>query len=156
MIIQFTTYIYERFDYTNRLKIIIKTRPLTDMIVSRSVHVSTVSLMDNPKYSLNIQNPASFTCDAMTLPAPVARTTNAKFTSDASSNGITIPVVEIAATVADPNAILSTAATSQANRIGEKSECVNNVSTCLPTPPSINTCLNAPPAPIIRIIIPIG
>ena len=47
------------------------------MIVSSKVHVANVSFIVNPKYSLNIQNPASLTCEAIKLPAPVAKTTSA-------------------------------------------------------------------------------
>lgn len=91
--------------------------PETEIIVSNNDHVKNVSFTVKPKYSLNIQNPASFTWDKITLPAPIASTTNATFTSDDCNNGKTIPVVEIAATVAEPNAIRSTAATIHASKI---------------------------------------
>ena len=88
--------------------------PDTDMIVSSNDQVRNVSFTVKPKYSLNIQNPASFTWERITLPAPIASTTSATLTSECCNNGKTIPVVEIAATVAEPNAIRNTAATIQA------------------------------------------
>ena len=51
--------------------------PDTEMMVSSNDQVKKVSLTVNPKYSLNIQNPASLTCDKITLPAPMASTTHA-------------------------------------------------------------------------------
>src|SRR5699024_3945861 len=92
----------------------------------------------------------------LTLPAPIANTTNATLTSDDCSNGNTIPVDEIAATVDEPNAILKTAATTHASNIGDISVPSNILAIVSPTPPSISTCLNVPPPPIIKIIIPIG
>lgn len=55
--------------------------PDMEVIVDKTVHVENVSFMLSPKYSLIIQNPASFTCEQMELPAPVARVTKAKLTS---------------------------------------------------------------------------
>ena len=69
--------------------------PDTEMMVSSNDQVKKVSLTVNPKYSLNIQNPASLTCDKITLPAPMASTTSATFASECCNNGKTIPVVEI-------------------------------------------------------------
>src|SRR5699024_8004894 len=142
--------------YTNKLINSINIIPDTEMTVSNNVHVKNVSFIVYPKYSLNIQNPASFTCVVITLPATVANTTRARFASEASNNGATIPTVDIAATVADPKAILRTEATIHASKIGLIAVPVNNSSTVFPTPPSINTCLKAPPPPIINNIIPIG
>lgn len=57
--------------------------------------------------------PGSLTCDAITLPAPVASTINAGSAWVTLIIGNTTPAVVIAATVAEPNAIRSTAATVQ-------------------------------------------
>ena len=97
----------------------INTNPDTETIVESTVHVANVSFMLNPKYSLIIQNPASFTCEQIALPAPVASVTKAKFTSYCASIGITNPAVEIAATVADPKEIRKIAATNHARIIGD-------------------------------------
>lgn len=56
--------------------------PETEMIVSSNDHVKNVSLIVRPKYSLNIQKPASLTWDRITLPAPIASTTNATFVTE--------------------------------------------------------------------------
>lgn len=90
-----------------------------EIIVSSNVQVENVSFIVKPKNSLNIQKPASLTWEAIRLPAPVERTIKARLTSDPCINGITKPAVVNAATVAEPNAILKTAAIIQANRIGE-------------------------------------
>ena len=92
----------------------------------------------------------------MTLPAPIASTTSATFASECCSKGSTIPVVDIAATVAEPNDILNTAATIHASKIGDIVEPSNILEMVSPTPPSISTCLNVPPPPMIKIIMPIG
>lgn len=47
--------------YTNKLKNNMKMIPDTEMIVSNSDQVKNVSFTVKPKYSLNIQKPASFT-----------------------------------------------------------------------------------------------
>ena len=86
----------------------------------------------------------------------MASTTSATFASECCNNGKTIPVVEIAATVAEPSAIRNTAATIHASKIGDRVEPSNNLAIVSPTPPSMRTCLNVPPPPIIKIIIPIG
>ena len=125
-------------------------------MVSSNDQVKNVSLTVNPKYSLNIQNPASLTWDKITLPAPIASTTSATLASECCNNGKTIPVVEIAATVAEPSAIRNTAATIHASKIGDIVEPSNSLAIVSPTPPSMRTCLNVPPPPIIKIIIPIG
>lgn len=114
----------------NKMKII----PDTEIIVSNIDHVKKVSLTVKPKYSLNIQKPASFTCDKMTLPAPIASTTSATFASECCSKGSTIPVVDIAATVAEPNDILNTAATIHASKIGDIVEPSNILEMVSPTP----------------------
>ena len=49
------------FLYTNKLINKINIIPDTEIIVSNNDHVKNVSLTVSPKYSLNIQNPASLT-----------------------------------------------------------------------------------------------
>ena len=78
-----------------------KNNPTTEIIVSSNVQVAKVSLIDKLKYSLNIQNPASLTCEAIKLPAPVARTINAGLAEPATIIGVTRPAVVNAATVAE-------------------------------------------------------
>lgn len=130
--------------------------PDTDMIVSSNDQVRNVSFTVKPKYSLNIQNLRRLREKELRFLAPIASTTSATLTSECCNNGKTIPVVEIAATVAEPNAIRNTAATIQASKIGDIVEPSNILAIVSPTPPSINTCLNVPPPPMIKIIIPIG
>ncbi len=103
--------------------------PATEIMVSSNVHVANVSFMLNPKYSLNIQKPASLTCEAMTLPAPVASTTNARLTSEWPNNGMTRPVVLSAATVADPREMRRIAAMSHARMIGDNAVPLNKSAT---------------------------
>ncbi len=92
---------------------------------SNKVQVKNVSFIVKPKYSLNIQKPASFTCEQKILPAPMAKTTNEMFTSVDCNNGKTIPTDEIAATVVDPNAVRNSAAASQARISGDISVPLN-------------------------------
>ncbi len=47
--------------------------PTIETIVSITLQVLSVSLTLKLKYSLNSQNPESFTCENMRLPAPVAK-----------------------------------------------------------------------------------
>lgn len=138
------------------LNIKTKPNPKTDRIDSNSVHVRNVSFIVSPKYSLNIQNPASLTCEQKILPAPIASTTSDKLASDDCSNGNTIPTDEIADTVVDPSAILSSAAASHAKTIGDMFVPSNRLEMASPTPPSIRICLKVPPPPMIRSSIAIG
>lgn len=101
--------------------------PDTEMMVSSNDQVKNVSFHSQSEISLNIQNPASLTCDKITLPAPIASTTSATLASECCNNGKTIPVVEIAATVAEPSAIRNTAATIHASKIGDRVEPSNNL-----------------------------
>ena len=103
----------------------INPKPTIDKIDSNKVHVKNVSFMVKPKYSLNIQNPASFTCEQKMLPAPIAKTTNEMFTSDDCNNGKIIPTDEIAATVVEPNAVRNNAAASHARISGDISVPLN-------------------------------
>ncbi|GIP64765.1 hypothetical protein J32TS6_33200 [Virgibacillus pantothenticus] len=88
--------------HTKVFNIRINTRPLTEITVSNIVHVKNVSLIVNPKDYLMIQNPVSFTCDAMRLPVPVAITMKAKTTSVPNINGITNPAAISATNVSAP------------------------------------------------------
>ena len=71
------------------------------------------------KYSLNIQNPASFTCDNIRLPEPIASTINSGLTSELEISGRTIPAAVKPATVADPTQTLITVAINQAKIKGD-------------------------------------
>src|SRR5699024_8020088 len=128
--------------YTKRLSSMMKPKPTTEMTVSSNVHVEKVSFIVKPKNSLNIQNPASLTWEAITLPAPVASTINARLTSDPCIKGMTNPAVVKAATVAEPREIRKMAAIIQANKMGDILLSVKIFATASPTPPSIKTCLN--------------
>ena len=100
--------------------------PDTEMMVSSNDQVKNVSLTVNPKYSLNIQNPASLTCDKIT-PLHQWQVRQVPLASECCNNGKTIPVVEIAATVAEPSAIRNTAATIHASKIGDIVEPSNSL-----------------------------
>jgi len=86
-------------------------RPSTDRIVSITVQDLNVSTTVSPKYSLTSQNPASFTCERINDPEPVARTINSRLTLGSRSTiCATSPVAVIVATVAEPVAIRTKAA----------------------------------------------
>src|SRR5689334_24980153 len=73
------------------------------MIVSATVHVLSVWGTDILKNSLISQKPASLTCDSISEPAPVARTSSSGLTPCiAAAIGATIPDAVVIATVADP------------------------------------------------------
>ena len=74
--------------------------PETDRTVSNKDQVKKVSLIVKPKYSLNIQNAASLTCEKIKLPAPIAKTASATFVSEFCKIGKIIAVVDMPATVA--------------------------------------------------------
>ncbi len=131
-------------------------RPNTDSNDSSNDHVKNVSFILKSKYSLNIQNPASLTCEQKTLPAPIARTISEIFTSLDSINGNTMPTDDSAETVEDPSAKRKIAVANQAKIIGDISVPWNNLDIVSPTPPSISTCLNTPPPPMIKSNIAIG
>lgn len=82
--------------------------PTTEIKLSNTVQVNKVSLTVKSKYSLNIQKPASFTCEAANDPAPIAKTIKAGFTPAEVISGKTNPAAVNDATVAEPNATLKT------------------------------------------------
>src|SRR5476651_573223 len=84
-------------------------KPKMEMIHSMTVQVLKVSRIVKPKYSLNIQNPVSLTCESIRLPAPTDSTINSGEVPE-WIKGITRPAVVKAATVAEPNVIRSKAA----------------------------------------------
>ena len=98
----------------------------TEIIDSSTVQVWSVCLIVKSKYSLNIQKPASLTCDAANEPAPMARTINAGSTPAWAINGATIPAAVSETTVAEPNAIRRTTATNQPRINGEIGEPMNS------------------------------
>ena len=105
--------------YTKQLRIKTPMRPTMDTVVSISVQDFKVSFMLRLKYSLNSQNPPSFTCESMILPAPVASTNNSGDTEVFGIIGAMILPAVNPATVADPTLILIMAAINHANKIGD-------------------------------------
>ena len=72
------------------------------------------------KYSFTSQNPPSFTCDAMSEPAPIATTSSSLFTSGiAAAIGAMMLAAVTHATVADPTASRSSDAITQPSTSGE-------------------------------------
>src|SRR5699024_6918613 len=142
--------------YTIIFNINTNANPQTEIAVSNTDHVKNVSFTVNPKYSLKIQNPVSLTCEKIILPEPIASVTNAKFVSVACSSGSTIPVVEMAATVAEPCAIRSKDETIQANNIGDILEPTNIRSIVFPTHIYHEITFTEPPVPTIIAILTIA
>ena len=116
--------------WITKLRIKTRTRPSTDRIVSITVHDLNVSTTVSPKYSFTSQNPASFTCERINDPEPVARTINSRLTLGSRSTiCATSPVAVIVATVAEPVAIRTKAAMPQPNSNGEMFACVAHTPT---------------------------
>src|SRR6185312_12785336 len=77
--------------------------PITDIMVSINDHERIVSLIDKLKYSLNNQNPPSFTCENARLPAPIASTIKlGLMVGSCKTMAETIPAAVKPATVAEP------------------------------------------------------
>lgn len=93
--------------------------PIIPTRVSMTVQVDRVSFTDRLKYSLNIQNPVSFTWDSIKLPEPMAKTINSGLTPVLEAKGKTIPAAVSPATVADPTLTRMAVAMSQANINGD-------------------------------------
>ena len=90
------------------------------MIVSRTVHVASVSATVALKYSFTSQNPASLTCDAASDPAPIATTSSSRFVPGAASAiGATRLAAVVIATVAEPTDTRSSTAATQPSTIGD-------------------------------------
>lgn len=85
--------------YINTFKISTPINPITPTVVSIIVQVERVSLTDRLKYSLNNQNPLSFTCESIKLPEPIASTINSGLTPVLATRGNTIPAAVSPATV---------------------------------------------------------
>lgn len=92
--------------------------PMTDTIVSMMVQDFSVCLMLRLKYSLNSQNPLSFTWERVRLPEPTANTIKLGSVLVATTTGAMIPAVVSPATVADPMATLMMALIIQPNSKG--------------------------------------
>jgi hypothetical protein len=106
--------------WTTELRIRTRARPSTERIVSITVQDLNVSITVSPKYSFTSQNPASFTCERINDPEPVARTINSRLTVGSRSTiWATRPVAVIVATVAEPVAIRTRAAMPQPSSNGE-------------------------------------
>ena len=68
-----------------------------------------------PRYSLTSQKPASLTCERNTEPAPIASTSRDASGDDRSAaSGAMMPAAVTVATVAEPVATRTSAATNQA------------------------------------------
>ncbi len=131
----------------DKIKITIK--PTTEMIVSRTVQIFNVCGTSKSKNSLNIQKPASLTCEAANEPAPIASTTNAGLTAVwLATKGATIPAVVKPATVADPTDTRKITAINHAKMIGDNDVCENAVAIAVEIPPAVKIPLKAAPPPI--------
>ena len=65
---------HQRFPKNTIFKVNTPNNPTTDTIISITDHERKVSFMLRLKYSLNSQNPESFTCENSKLPAPNDKT----------------------------------------------------------------------------------
>src|SRR5260370_42200684 len=100
--------------WTTELRIKTRMRPSTERIVSITVQDLNVSTTVSPKYSFTSQNPASFTCERINDPEPVARTINSRLTvGSCSTISATTPVAVVVATVPAPVAIQTRAVMPQ-------------------------------------------
>src|ERR1051326_3387649 len=114
-----TQYSHVASDQSARLSSRVKPRPATPMIVSATVHVSSVWGTLMSKNSFTSQKPASLTCDSTSDPAPVASTSSSAGVPNDAANGATMPDAVVIATVAEPVATRINAATTHASTIGE-------------------------------------
>src|SRR5260221_3059685 len=132
--------------WTTELRIKTRASPSTERIVSITVQDLNVSTTVSPKYSFTSQNPASFTCERINDPEPVARTINSRLTVGSRSTiSATTPVAVIVATVAEPVAIRTGAAMPQPSSNGEIFACVAHTPTKSDTLAAISICLKPPP-----------
>ena len=104
------------------------------------------------KYSLNIQNAPSLTCDSARLPAPIASTIRFGSTPPASTMGANNPAAVSPATVAEPTHTRIAAVTSQARISGSRGSEPSDAAIALSTPVCTSTSLKAPEPPIISRI----
>src|ERR1700730_3175691 len=134
-----------------------RNNPSTDKIVSNTVHDLNVSTTVNPKYSFTNQNPASLTCERINEPEPVARTINSRLTvGSCSTICATSPAAVIVATVAEPVAIRTKAATPQPRSNGDIFAWVAHVPTRADIFVAMSICLKPPPAPTITTTAAMG
>src|SRR3982751_1724057 len=74
-----------------------------DTIVSQMLQVANVCGTDMFRYSFTSQKPPSFTCDAMSDPAPIDTTSSSRFTCGAAAAIGTMMLAAVTtATVAEP------------------------------------------------------
>src|SRR5918911_2067144 len=93
---------------------------MTEITVSIPDQLLIVSPTVRPKYCLTSQNPASFTCEKNTDPAPMASTSSASSDGDSPlATPETMPAAVMVATVADPVASRIPTATSQPSTSGD-------------------------------------
>src|SRR5690606_27419832 len=129
--------------------------PTTDTTLSISDQDKMVSRMLRPKYSLNIQNPVSLTCENISEPAPVANTINSALVFAAPISGKAIPAAINPATVAEPNATRIMAAITHTRTNGDSGSAPAHAAISSPTPLLTSTSLNEPAAPMINRIMTI-
>src|SRR5919112_5190990 len=131
--------------------------PVTDSTVSMIDQLLTVWPTVMPKYSFTSQNPASFTCEKNSEPAPTASTTSDTSPVDMPSTSETISeLAVIVATVADPVARRISTASTQASSSTETSASLAQSASRVPMPVLTSTCLKPPPAATISRIPAMG
>src|SRR3954466_3724013 len=120
---------------SNTLSTSVKPNPATPIIVSATVQVLKVCGTVMLKNSLISQNPASFTCESISAPAPVASTSSSALVPGvAAAMGATIPAAAVIETVADPVATLIRVAIPQAKSSGDVCDPIATCAIARPTP----------------------
>lgn len=94
-------------------------KPTSETTASMIDHDRNVCPMVVLKYSLNIQNPVSFTLEKKILPAPVASVKSSRLTPELSAMGAIKPAAVKAATVAEPSMTRRVAVMPHAKISGE-------------------------------------
>ena len=130
----------------------------TEINVSQTVQVLKVCVTVMLKYSFTSQNPPSFTCERISEPGPVVSTSSSGRTPSAAAFaiGATMPEAVAIATVAEPVAIRSIAATTQPSSSTDTCALVATSMITFETPPSIRMRPKPAPAPTTSVIIAVG
>src|ERR1043166_3190592 len=140
-------------DHKRTLSSRARSRPTTDIIVTRIVHVLSVCVTVKFRYSFTNQNPPSFTCERMSEPAPMATTSSSTFVPGmAAAIGVRMPAAAVMATVAEPVARRMAAATNHPSTSGDTGQQLTRAAMASPTPLRMRTRLNPPPAPTISSV----
>ena len=114
--------------------------------VSRTDHVERVVFTSILKSDPTSQNPESFTCDRMSDPDPVARTSISGRTPMDTAIGARIPDATAMATVADPMETRTVAASAHARTSGGMCVPIASVTAACAAPEARRTPLNPPAA----------